>query len=96
VSSLRITSDQLKFLDVSIFLAAGTSLDKWLKAYECGVQKAIFPYEWLDDYKKLYDTNLPDYNLWYLSFLKKIVTMDDDEDAIKLYNDNNFKICSII
>ena len=25
-----ITSDHLKFLDVSQFLAAGTSLDKWL------------------------------------------------------------------
>ena len=37
-----ITSDHLKFLDVSQFLAAGTSLDKWLKAYKCEVQKAIF------------------------------------------------------
>ena len=38
-----------------ISLAAGTSLDKWLKAYKCEVQKAIFPYEWLDDYNKLYE-----------------------------------------
>ena len=45
-----ITSEHLKFLDVSKFLAAGTSLAKWLKAYKCKVQKAIFPYEWLDDY----------------------------------------------
>ena len=29
-----ITSEHLKFLDVSNFLAAGTSLDKWLKAYK--------------------------------------------------------------
>jgi hypothetical protein len=41
------------FLDVSQFLAASTSLDKWLKAYKCKVQKAIIPFEWLDDYNKL-------------------------------------------
>ena len=40
-----ITSEHLNFLDVSNFLAAGTSLDKWLKAYKCKVQKAIFPYK---------------------------------------------------
>ncbi len=33
-----ITSDHLSFLDVSNFLAAGSSLGKWLKAYKCGVQ----------------------------------------------------------
>ena len=37
-----ITSEHLKFLDVSNFLVAGTSLDKWLKAYKCEVQKASF------------------------------------------------------
>jgi len=60
-----ITSDHLKFLDVSQFLAAGTSLDKWLKAYKCEVQKAIFPYEWLDNYNKLNDVKLPEYKFWF-------------------------------
>ena len=60
-----ITSDHLKFLDVSNFLAAGTSLDKWLKAYKCEVQKAIFPYEWLDDYNKLNCVRLPFYQRWF-------------------------------
>ena len=58
-----ITSDHLKFLDVSNLLVADTSLDEWLKACKCEVQKAIFPFEWLDDYNKLYESKLPDYNL---------------------------------
>ena len=34
-----ITSEHLKLLDVSNFLTAGTSLDKWLIAYKCEVEK---------------------------------------------------------
>ena len=86
-----ITSEQLKFLDVSNFLAAGTSLDKWLKACKCEVQKAIFPYEWLDDYNKLYESKLLDYDLWYSSLKNKNVSVEDYNEANKLYTDNNFK-----
>jgi hypothetical protein len=86
-----ITSDHLKFLDVSQFLAAGTSLDKWLKAYKCEVQKAIFPYEWLDDYNKLNDVKLPDYESWFSALKNKNVSMSEYNEAIKLFNDNNFK-----
>ncbi len=32
-----ISSKTLKFLDVSNFLAAGVSLDSWLKAYKCSM-----------------------------------------------------------
>jgi hypothetical protein len=45
-----ITSKTLKFLDVMNFLAAGVSLDSWLKAYKCSMTKGFFPYEWLDSY----------------------------------------------
>jgi hypothetical protein len=86
-----ITSDHLNFLDVSQFLAAGTSLDKWLKAYKCEVQKAIFPYEWLDNYNKLNDVKLPEYKFWFSSLKNKNVGMDEYNDAIKLFNDNNFR-----
>ena len=71
-----ITSDHLKFLDVSNFLAAGTSLDKWLKAYKCEVQKAIFPYEWLDDYNKLNCVRLPFYQRWFSSLKNKNISID--------------------
>ena len=68
-----ITSDHLKFLDVSNFLAAGTSLDKWLKAYKCEVQKAIFPYEWLDDYNKLNETKLPPHEAFFNKLKKQLL-----------------------
>ena len=62
-----ITSKTLKFLDVANFLAAGVSLDSWLKSYKCSMTKGFFPYEWLDSYDKLYQDHLPSYNEWYSS-----------------------------
>ena len=73
----------LNFLDVSNFLAAGTSLDKWLKAYKCEVQKAIFPYEWLDDYNKLNSVRLPFYQRWFSSLKNKNISIDDYIQALK-------------
>ena len=74
-----ITSEQLKFLDASNFLAAGTSLDKWLKAYKYEAQKAIFPYEWMIiinqivlDYFFMIELKLLDYDFWYSSLKNKM------------------------
>jgi len=86
-----ITSDHLKFLDVSNFLAAGTSLDKWLKAYKCKVQKAVFPYEWLDDYNKLNCVKLPFYKHWFSGLKNKNVSIEDYVDANKTFNKYNMK-----
>lgn len=86
-----ITSKSLKFLDVANFLAAGVSLDKWLKAYKCTMTKGFFPYEWLDDYNKLDQDHLPSYNEWYSSLKGKNISMDDYNYCIDVWNTNNFK-----
>jgi len=35
------------------YCAAGTSLDKFIRAYDIEENKGFFPYEWLDSYDKL-------------------------------------------
>ncbi len=54
-----MSSDSLKFLDVSQYLAPGTSYAKFLKAYNVEEGKGHFPYEWFDDVTKLDVTSLP-------------------------------------
>lgn len=41
------------FLDQMNYCAPGTSLDKFIKAYDVGENKFWFPYEWFDSYEKL-------------------------------------------
>jgi hypothetical protein len=84
-----ITSKTLKLLDVANFLAAGVSLDKWLKAYKCTMTKGFFPYEWLDSYDKLDQDHLPPYNEWYSSLKGKNIDIEDYEYCKEVWNTNN-------
>lgn len=54
-----ISTEKLKFLDVSHFLAPGTSYAKFLTAYQVDESKGHFPYEWFDDVSKLECNQLP-------------------------------------
>ena len=64
-SCLTIAIPQLKFLDISNYLAAGSSYSQFLKAYGCEIPKGIFSYEWFDSFDKLDHTSLPDMQDFY-------------------------------
>ena len=55
----------MKFLDISNYLAAGCSYEKFLIAYGCDIPKGIFPYEWFDSIEKLDYTSLPEMEDFY-------------------------------
>ena len=55
---LLLKSGSLKFVDVTNFLAPGTTYAGFLKAYGCEEQKGFFPYEWVDSLEKLQETQL--------------------------------------
>jgi hypothetical protein len=63
-------------------LAAGVSLDSWLKAYKCAMTKGFSPYERLDKYDKLYQDHLPSYSEWYSSLEGKKIDM---MNTVKMY-----------
>ena len=86
-----LTSKSLKFLDVSNFLAGGCSLDSWLKAYQCKMTKGFFPYEWLDNYDKLNQDHLPEYELWFSSLKNKNIGKEDYNVCVEAWNNNNMK-----
>ena len=69
-SYLALSTGNLKFLDVSNFLAAGSSYAGFLKAYQCQQEKGKFPHEWFDSLDKLDYPRLPPHSDFY-SWLKK-------------------------
>ena len=71
------STTNLKFLDVTQYLAPGVSYDKYLKAYGCNLQKGHFPYEYMDDIVKLEDCALPPQEAFY-SRLKNEGISDED------------------
>src|SRR5277367_2575069 len=50
-----IKTKQFIFLDEMLYCAGGTTLDKFLKCYSISKddEKFMFPYRWMDSYKKL-------------------------------------------
>jgi hypothetical protein len=61
-----IKMKQFTFLDQMNYCAAGTNLDKFIKAYDIQENKGFFPYEWFDCYEKLNylitDLKIEDFN----------------------------------
>ena len=64
-SYLCIATNNIKFLDILNYLAPGYNYESFLKAFDCKLQKATFPYEYLDNINKLKETKLPCYDKWY-------------------------------
>ena len=79
-SFLAMSIPQLKFLDVTNYLAAGTSYEKYLKAYDIPVAKGFFCYDYVTSYEVLVSTKeLPPYEAFY-SKLNLCNVLDEGED----------------
>ena len=53
-----LSTDQLKFLAMTNYIAPGFSYDKYMKAYGCEVTKGHFPHEYMDCLERLDATAL--------------------------------------
>ena len=62
-----ISTENFIFLDITNYLAAGSSYDQFLKAYGATVHKSFFPYEYFDSLDKLTSTEFPLYQDFYSS-----------------------------
>ncbi|KAJ8314770.1 hypothetical protein KUTeg_006920 [Tegillarca granosa] len=84
-----ISSPTLKFLDITQFLAPGTSYSKFLKAYDVKEAKGYFPYEWLNDASKLESTSLPPHEAFHSSLKGENITMEEYEFCQSIWKDQN-------
>ena len=66
-----LTTSKFKFLDIKNFLAPGMSYAKWCKSLDCGLEKLVFPYEWLTSYDKLSHVGPVEYENFYSSLSGK-------------------------
>ena len=69
-----ISTDRFLWLDVCSYLAPGTSLSSFLRAYDCTEQKFYFPYEMFRSFDQLETQNPPPFEAYY-SRLKRCNTL---------------------
>ncbi|ULU08451.1 hypothetical protein L3Y34_019562 [Caenorhabditis briggsae] len=85
-----IKTGQFQFLDQMSYVAAGTKLESFIKAY-VNVQKGWFPYEWFDSYDKLnyltHKLTIEDFN----SSLNGSMAQENFDDLMKICVDKKHK-----
>ena len=82
------STTNLKFLNVTQYLAPGVSYDKYLKAYGCELQKGHFPYEYMDDLHKLEDRALPPQAAFFSRLKNEGISNDDYARCQAVWRDN--------
>ena len=85
------STTNLKFLDVTQYLAPGVSYDKYLKAYGCDLQKGHFPYEYMDGIGKLEDRVLPPQSAFFSQLKNEGISDADYARCQAVWHDNQMK-----
>ena len=85
------STTNLKFLDVTQYLAPGVSYDKYLKAYGCMQQKGHFPYEYKDNLRKLDDCVLPPQATFYSRLKNEGISDEDYARCQAVWHDNKME-----
>ena len=84
-----LSTDQLKFLDMTNYIAPGFSYDKYLKAYGWEVTKGHFPYEYMDRLERLEDTALPSKEAFFSRLKNEGISDEDYASCQEAWCDND-------
>lgn len=76
-SMVCLESDHLRFIDITNFIAPGSSYASYLSAFGCTEEKGFFPYEWVDNLNKLETTSLPPRRSFFSSLTGKSISEED-------------------
>ena len=85
------STTNLKFLDVTQYLAPGVSYAKYLTAYGCELGKGHFPYEYMDDLQKLEDRVLPPQSAFFSRLKNEGISNDDYARCQAVWRDNGME-----
>ena len=83
-----LSTDQLKFLDMTNYIAPVFSYDKYLKAYGCEVTKGHFPYEYIGRLERLDDTALPLKQAFFSRLKNEGISDEDYASCQEAWHDN--------
>ena len=91
---MSLATPKLKFLDITNYLAAGTSLDEFYKTFEVNTPKGCFPYEWFDSIDKFKFKGLPPQSFFRSKLTNKTHDMYDYMNCWKIWNEQGMKTFS--
>lgn len=90
---LAVCTTHFRLLDVTNFIANGSSYEKFLDAFSVSQKKGYFCFEFLTDPQKLDYPRLPDYDCFYSTLKQKntIGSLEKYEELKSVWEENNMK-----
>ncbi|KAI8484923.1 hypothetical protein Bbelb_373300 [Branchiostoma belcheri] len=88
---MSLETENLKFLDLTNYVAPGFSYVAVLTAYGCTKTKGFFPYEWMDSLDKLETTELPPAPAFYSKLKMAHITEEDYAYCQEVWKDHNMR-----
>lgn len=88
---LSVVTDDVVFLDIKNYVAAGTSYEKWLKSNDVPQKKGVFPYDWFTSMECLNEKRLPPKEAFFSSLKQRGISQADYDNVEKLWRENNFQ-----
>ena len=76
-SYMSLKTQHLQFLDIRSYLAPNYSYDAFIKAYKCKLEKGFFPYDFLNTYDKINNTELPPHEAFFNKLKNKNITDEE-------------------
>ena len=85
-----LSTAKFKFLDVKNYIGPGLGYSAWCKSMGMGfkLQKLMFPYEWLDSYKKLSHVGPASCEDFYSRLKPPSITRDEYKRLLNLFKEN--------
>ncbi len=91
---MLISTKKLKYLDLSNYLAAGTSLSAFYKSYNVNTPKGNFCYEWFDCLEKLNFPGLPEQKYFFSTLTKSGISDEDYKSSKDVFKNEKMKTFS--
>ena len=88
---MALASDRLKYLDLTNYLAAGTSLRSFYQAYKVKNPKGFFCYEWFDSLEKLNFPELPPRKEFFSTLDRTTISEEDYQHCQQVWKEGDMK-----
>ena len=93
-SYLSLRTPKLQMLDILNYLQAGTSYRQFLEAFQCEEQKGFFPYEYLDRFEVLNETELPKQEAFFDTLNGRGISDSDYAKCVNVWNSHSMTTMS--
>ena len=86
---LCLSCERFRFVDVLNYLGGATSLASFLKSFQIKESKQYFPYDWLDDIKKLDQGHLPEHEHFYSALTNSNISEEQYRHCQNIWETHN-------